>query len=127
MRKSVHESHIRQLPAGSGVTDDFEKLEILSMSLPDDRNMVLFPEKIGEKYVRLERPMPVYSRGGVDRFDTWISRSPDLQYWGDSSLLLAVEQIPFANDKVGPGAPPYPHKKRLARAVPCGGYPPYMN
>lgn len=90
---------------GIGVTEDFEKLDILSMSLPDDRNMVLFPEKIGGKYVRLERPMPVYSRGG-DRFDTWISQSPDLRYWGDSSLLLAVEQVPFANDKVGPGAPP---------------------
>ena len=94
------------LRGGIGVTDDFRKMEILSLSLPDDRNMALFPEKVGGKYLRLERPMPVYSRGGADRFDIWLSASPDLRYWGDSSLLLAVEQVPFANDKIGPGAPP---------------------
>lgn len=91
---------------GIAVTDDFESFEILSLSTPDLRNMVLFPERIGGNYVRLERPFTVYSRGGVDRFDTWISESPDLIYWGHSELLLAVEQVPFANDKIGPAAPP---------------------
>ncbi|MBQ3667679.1 MAG: glycosidase, partial [Clostridia bacterium] len=55
---------------------------------------------------RLERPMPVYSRRRRDRFDIWISESPDLVYWGRSELLAAVEDFPFANDKIGPGAPP---------------------
>jgi beta-1,4-mannooligosaccharide/beta-1,4-mannosyl-N-acetylglucosamine phosphorylase len=91
---------------GIAVTDDFENFEVISLSTPDLRNMVLFPEKIGGKYVRLERPFTVYGRGGVDRFDTWISDSPDLKYWGNSDLLLAVEHVPFANDKVGPAAPP---------------------
>ncbi|KHL94515.1 glycosidase [Paenibacillus sp. IHB B 3415] len=91
---------------GVAVTDDFESFEILSLSTPDLRNMVLFPEKINGNYVRLERPFTVYSRGGKDRFDTWISESPDLIYWGRSDLLLAVEQVPFANDKIGPAAPP---------------------
>ena len=90
---------------GIAVTDDFDKFEILSLAVPDNRNMVLFPEKIGGYYVRLERPMPVYSRGR-DRFDTWLSRSPDLRFWGDSELVFGVEDVPFANDKVGPGAPP---------------------
>lgn len=94
------------LRGGIAVTDDFVNFEILSMTLPDNRNMVLFPEKVNGKYVRLERPFPVYSRGGKDRFDTWISDSPDLKYWGNSSLLFAVEHVPFANDKVGPAAPP---------------------
>ncbi len=88
------------------VTDDFNSAEILSMTVPDNRNMVLFPEKIDGKYVRLERPFPVYSRGGVDRFDIWMSKSPDLKYWGESQLLLGVENVSFANDKIGPGAPP---------------------
>lgn len=87
------------------VSDDLAKLEIISISVPDNRNMVLFPEKIDGKYVRLERPFPVYSRGG-DRFDLWISKSPDLKYWGESELLLAVENVPYANDKIGPAAPP---------------------
>lgn len=90
---------------GIAVTDDFDKFEIISISTPDNRNMVIFPEKLGGMYVRLERPFPVYSRGG-ERFDTWISDSPDLKYWGNPELLLAVEDIPFANTKTGPAAPP---------------------
>lgn len=91
---------------GIAVTDDFQSFEVLSLSVPDNRNMVLFPERIGGQYVRLERPFTVYSRGGMDRFDMWLSRSPDLRHWGNSELLLTVEQVPFANDKIGPGAPP---------------------
>ncbi len=90
---------------GIAVTDDFDSFEVLSISTPDNRNMVLFSEKVGNMFVRLERPFPVYSRGG-ERFDTWISDSPDLKYWGNSHLLLGVEDVPFANTKVGPGAPP---------------------
>lgn len=58
------------LRGGIAVTEDFERFEVLSLSVPDNRNMVLFPERIGGHYVRLERPFPVYSRGGGDRFDT---------------------------------------------------------
>ena len=91
---------------GIAVTDDFNKFEVLSLSAPDNRNMVLFPEKIDGKYVRLERPFTVYSRGGIDRFDLWMSDSPDLHYWGNTKLVLAVEHVSFANDKIGPAAPP---------------------
>ena len=98
------------LRGGIAVTDDFDKFEILSLSAPDNRNMVLFPEKVGGYYCRLERPMPVYSRGR-DRFDTWLSYSPDFRFWGDSKLVLTVEDVPFANDKVGPGAPPIKTEK----------------
>ena len=90
---------------GVAVTDDFHRFEIRYLTAPDNRNLVLFPEKIGGRYVRLERPMPVYSRGR-ERFDLWCSSSPDLRDWGDSRLTLAVEDVPFANDKIGPGAPP---------------------
>lgn len=91
---------------GIAVTDDFVNFEVLSMSAPDNRNMVLFPEKIGGKYVRLERPFPVYGKDGKDSFDIWISDSPDLKYWGHTELLLGLEKVPFANDKLGPAAPP---------------------
>ncbi len=87
------------------IDDNFEKFNIISASAPDNRNMVLFPEKIDGKYVRLERPFPVYSRGR-DRFDLWLSTSPDLKFWGETELVLAVEDVPYANDKIGPAAPP---------------------
>lgn len=88
------------------IRTDLSGIDIISLSTPDNRNMVLFPEKIDGMYVRLERPFTVYSRGGKDRFDIWISKSPDLKFWGESELLLAVEDVPFANDKIGPAAPP---------------------
>ena len=91
---------------GIFATNDFKKFDMLSMSTPDNRNMVLFPEKIGGRYVRLERPMPVYSRDGDGMFDIWLSESPDLEYWGRSRLVLATEDVPYCNDKIGPGAPP---------------------
>lgn len=91
---------------GIAVTEDFEKYEILSLSTPDNRNMVLFPERLGGMFVRLERPFPVYGRGGGDRFDIWCTDSPDLKYWGNSRLVLGVEHVPFANNKIGPAAPP---------------------
>ncbi len=90
---------------GIATTEDFDAWEIQSLSVPDNRNMVVFPEKINGMYVRLERPFPVYSRGR-DRFDIWCSQSPDLRYWGDNRLVLGVEDVPFANDKIGPAAPP---------------------
>ena len=91
---------------GIAVTDDFDRLEILSMSVPDNRNMVLFPERVDGKYARLERPFPVYGRSGQDRFDIWFSDSPDLAYWGNANLVLGVEHVPHANNKLGPAAPP---------------------
>ena len=91
---------------GICVTDDFLSYEIISMSTPDNRNMVLFPEKINGRYVRLERPMPVYGRDGDEQFDIWLSESPDLVYWGRSRLVLGCEHVPYCNSKIGPGAPP---------------------
>lgn len=98
---------VHGLRGGIATTDDFKSMTIHSLSAPDNRNMVLFPEKINGMYVRLERPMPIYSRDrNKDTFDIWCSRSPDLRYWGDTELVLGVEHVPFANDKIGPAAPP---------------------
>lgn len=92
------------------LSDTLDSFEIVSASAPDNRNMVLFPEKINGLYCRLERPMPVYSRGR-DRFDIWFSASPDLRYWGDNELVLGVESVPYADDKIGPAAPPIKTEK----------------
>lgn len=90
---------------GIAVTDDFTKFDVLSISAPDNRNMVLFPERVNGRYVRLERPFSIYCRGG-EFFDIWYAESPDLRFWGNNRLLLGAERIPFGNNKSGPGAPP---------------------
>ncbi|MFQ3670246.1 MAG: glycoside hydrolase family 130 protein [Verrucomicrobiia bacterium] len=85
---------------------DFRDYELLSLSTPDNRNMVLFPEKIGGRFWRLERPFPVYGRYAEEAFEIWGSASPDLVHWGETRLVLGSEEVPYANSKIGPAAPP---------------------
>ncbi len=92
---------------GIAVSDDLEKFDILHMTVPDNRNMVMFPEKINGRFVRLERPFPIYGRGGGQHFfDVWLSESPDCVYWGKSDLVLGTEDVSWVNDKIGPASPP---------------------
>ncbi len=92
------------LRGGIAVTEDFGNWEVLSLSLPDNRNMVLFPETIGGRFVRLERPMLGYYLRR--RPEIWLSRSIDLRDWGQHRLVLPADSVPFCNDKIGPAAPP---------------------
>lgn len=65
-------------------TTDFDAFEWMGCILePDNRNGVLFPEKIGGKYVRLDRPNVGWGDGG----DIWVSSSPDLIHWGRSFCI----------------------------------------
>jgi beta-1,4-mannooligosaccharide/beta-1,4-mannosyl-N-acetylglucosamine phosphorylase len=59
-------------------TDDFVNFQQVSMSVPSNRNAVLFPQKIKGKYVRLERPQNIDGSGAM-----WISESPDVIHWGN--------------------------------------------
>ena len=81
---------------GRGV--DFDAV---CVGVPQQRNMILCPEKVNGLYMRLERPANQY----LDPFHIWYSFSPDLRYWGDSELVLGCEDVPFANRKIGGGAP----------------------
>jgi len=90
---------------GLAVTDNFKDFKILDITLPDNRNLVLFPEKINNKYIRLERPFSLYMNSS-ERFDIWLSESHDLRYWGDSRLVLKSESVPYCNNRIGAGAPP---------------------
>lgn len=96
---------------GIAVTDDFYSFEIIHTTLPDNRNLALFPEKIGGKFFRLDRPFANYLRAENDRFDIWLSTSLDLTYWGNHKRLLNATDIPFCNEKIGPGPPPVLTKK----------------
>lgn len=91
---------------GVATTEDFQKFNWLSVSAPDNRNMVLFPRRIGENFVRYERPLPVYMRDNPEDFPIWCAESPDLVYWGRNRPVLGVDEVPYANSKIGPAAPP---------------------
>ncbi|MEX2346199.1 MAG: glycoside hydrolase family 130 protein, partial [Balneolaceae bacterium] len=92
---------------GLARTSDFEAVEKISMiSQADMRNVVIFPEKIQDRYVRLDRP-----HSQISDWSIWISYSPDLVYWGESRLL--IKSVPYHWDemKIGPGAPPLKTEK----------------
>jgi len=71
---------------------------------PDNRNMVIFPEKVGGRYVRLERPN-VASAGG--KGDVWLAHSPDLRHWGDWHEVFGSGELwNYAYSGLGPSTVP---------------------
>ncbi len=82
-------------------TSDFVDFEpVGSVSVPSNRNAVLFPEKIRGLYARLERPQDIDGSGRM-----WVSYSPDLRFWGDS-LPLNMPITPWSTRKSGAGCIP---------------------
>jgi predicted GH43/DUF377 family glycosyl hydrolase len=83
-------------------TEDWTKLEWRGfISDPGNRNGALFPEKFNGYYTRLDRPMSSWHGG-----DMWISYSPDLIHWGQSTCVMQNSQIKWAWSKIGAGAVP---------------------
>lgn len=75
---------------------------------PDNKDVVLFPEKILGDYVALHRPMPSmkFSPPRV-----WLARSPDLYHWGAHVELLDTTGADVTGggqhrDRIGGGTPP---------------------
>ena len=87
---------------GLAVTDDFDDVKRVALITEADyRNVVLFPERFGGRFARLDRP-----HSHISRWSIWISYSPDLVHWGDSRLLITPAAYHWDEMKVGPGAPP---------------------
>lgn len=90
---------------GIAKTKDFEHFEKFYFSEPDNRNAVLFPERINGLYARLDRPFA--RQYFLDKgYDIWISYSPDMEFWGKHSLLLSHKDVPWGSNKIGPGPQP---------------------
>jgi predicted GH43/DUF377 family glycosyl hydrolase len=87
---------------GLAKTTDFSSIERISLITEADyRNVVLFPEKINGRYVRLDRPHSAISPWAI-----WISYSKDLIYWGESELIMMPVPYHWDEMKIGPGATP---------------------
>ena len=88
--------------------DDFE---VVYLGIPAQRNLMLCPYKINGKYWRLERPVILPVAAPQPQYCIWASYSADLIHWGESELLLGVEDVPFATFKIGAAAPPVETEK----------------
>lgn len=92
---------------GLARTSDFRTFERMGIiTLPQNKDVVLFPEKVGGRYARLDRPSIVVGKCDVGG-DIWISYSPDLLHWGDPRPVMHPRKGGrWDNKKIGAGAPP---------------------
>lgn len=94
-------------PKGVGVrlmkTRDFKKIENCGMIFaPENKDVLIFPEKINGKYYALHRPVPK-STGNPE---IWIAESDNLQYWGNHRFLLGLRENMWDNGRIGGGVVP---------------------
>lgn len=96
---------------GLAVTTDFKeyrRLGRITSPILDDRDVILFPEKINGQYVLLHRPKQYVGKDyGVDFPSIWIKFSEDILDWEDkeSHLLLAGVKGTW-EEKIGGSTPP---------------------
>jgi beta-1,4-mannooligosaccharide/beta-1,4-mannosyl-N-acetylglucosamine phosphorylase len=82
-------------------TDDYVNYErIAIVSEPGNKDGILFPKKIGGRYVRFDRPIG----GGVGSM--WVSYSPDMINWGDSKFVIAPRRGYWDEFRIGASTTP---------------------
>ncbi len=72
------------------------------IACPENKDVVLFPEKIGGSYAALHRPV---CGTPFTRPEMWVARSPDLAHWGGHTPL-SVSGGDWQSGRVGAGTPP---------------------
>jgi len=84
-------------------TKDFKSFERHGVIFcPENKDVVLFPERIKGKYYALHRPIsPLFKRR-----DIWIAESPDLFCWGNHRFLCGPRAGRWDEVKIGASAVP---------------------
>jgi len=84
-------------------TKDFVSFERAGVIFcPENKDVVIFPEKIGGKYYALHRPVsPLFNT-----HDVWLAESPDLISWGNHRVLMSPRPGRWDAIKIGAGAVP---------------------
>lgn len=70
---------------------------------PDNKDVVLFPEKISDTYYALHRPVsPLF-----EKYEIWIAESPDMKCWGNHRYMMGLGKNHWDKSKIGAGAVPF--------------------
>jgi beta-1,4-mannooligosaccharide/beta-1,4-mannosyl-N-acetylglucosamine phosphorylase len=99
------------MDAGCGLglarTEDLRDFRFLGLASTDDaRNGVLFPEKVGGVYLRLERPNRARHAGGpTTGSEIWLAESDDLLRWRPRAPVMAG-RFHYWDEYIGSGPPP---------------------
>ena len=90
---------------GVGYTHDFQTFyQLENAFLPYNRNGVLFPRRIGNKYAMLSRPSDT---GHTPFGDIFYSESPDMCHWGRHRYVMgATRAWGWQSTKIGAGPTP---------------------
>jgi len=84
-------------------TTDFQLFKREAMILPPtNKDAVIFPERIGGKYLMLHRPVP----SGIGSPDIWLAESDDLKYWGNHRFVMGVRHGSWESTRIGAGCVP---------------------
>lgn len=84
-------------------TKDFKNFSDLGIIFaPENKDVVLFPEKINGQYYALHRPV----LKSVGNYDIWIAESPDLKHWGNHQHLTGVREGYWDEERIGAGLTP---------------------
>ncbi|MFC4182503.1 BtaManbiosPhlase [Saccharococcus thermophilus] len=84
-------------------TKDFQQVTHHGMIFaPENKDVLIFPEKINGKYYALHRPVPK-SNGAPE---IWIAESDNLLYWGNHQFLLGLREDKWDSGRIGGGAVP---------------------
>ena len=113
----VLSDYVSKGPIGStalAVTTDFTdytRLGIITSKGSDTKDVVLFPEKINDKYVFLHRPTSwVGLKFGVDKPSIWLGEGDALTSFEKHTILLKPE-YEWEDSRIGSGPPPIKTKK----------------
>jgi predicted GH43/DUF377 family glycosyl hydrolase len=92
---------------GLAVTRDFRSFERKGIIFPpDNRDVTIFPEKIGGRYACYHRPLAsMFERG-----DMWYATSPDMVHWGGHRFAFGPQAGSWDAWRVGGGAVPFKTK-----------------
>lgn len=89
-------------------TTDFETIQHHGMIFaPENKDVLIFPEKVNGKYYALHRPVPK-STGAPE---IWIAESTNLLHWGNHKHLLGLREGMWDSGRIGGGAVPFKTEK----------------
>ncbi|MGU3472922.1 glycoside hydrolase family 130 protein [Paenibacillus sp. D51F] len=84
-------------------TKDFKTITHHGMIFgPDNKDVIIFPERIGGKYYALHRP----TTKSCGRPEMWIAESDNLLYWGNHRHLIGLREGMWDSGRIGGGAVP---------------------
>ncbi|MCJ7692019.1 MAG: glycoside hydrolase family 130 protein [Sedimentisphaerales bacterium] len=85
-------------------TEDFKSFSRHGVIFcPDNKDVMLFPEKINGKYYALHRPVSSLFK----KHEIWLAESPDLICWGNHRYLMGTVPHNWDSSRIGGSAVPF--------------------